>query len=152
MTTIAYNFKDKQIAVDSRCSSGSVIISDTANKVIINDLGIWFFAGTVADRAQLVTLSIGDHATHDIDGAALLIRDDEVFLVYIDGEDFRYCEVKADCNDTLGSGGMFALAAMDFDMTAAEAVAYAMQRDVYTGGAIQVYDMHGIMDSEISKY
>ncbi len=151
MTTIAYNFKDKQIAVDSRCSAGSIIINDNANKVIVNDIGIWFFAGTVADRAQLVTLKQGDHATHDIDGGALLIRDGEVFLVYIDGEDFRYCEVPADCNDTLGSGGMFALSAMDFGCTAAEAVAYAMQRDLFTGGAIQVYDMHGIIDSEISK-
>ena len=151
MTTIALNFKDGQIAVDSRCSAGSVIVSDSANKVIVNDLGVWFFAGTVADRAQLVTLSPGDHATHDIDGGALLIKDGEVFLVYIDGEDFRYCEVKCDCNDTLGSGGVFALAAMDFGLSASEAVGYAMQRDIYTGGAIQVYNLNGIIEPEISK-
>jgi len=150
MTTIAYNFEDKQVSVDSRCTSGTLINSDNANKVTINNLGIWFFAGSIADRAELVTLSHGDVASHPLEGNAILIRDEEAFLVYIE-EDGRYCEVPLECNETLGSGSSFALAAMDFGCSAAEAVAYAMTRDIGTGGTIQLYDMSGIIDSEISK-
>lgn len=149
MTTIAFNFKDKQIAVDSRCTSGMLINNDNANKVIENKLGIWFFAGSVADRLQLVSMQPGESTEHDLDGAAILIRDGEVFTVYLD--DGRYCEVLLDCNETMGSGSPYALAAMDFGCSAYDAVAYAMKRDIGTGGAIQLYDMHGIIEPEISK-
>lgn len=150
MTTIAFNFKDKQVAVDSRCTKGLTIVSDSYNKVIENKLGIWFFAGSVSDRLELCNLSHNETASHCLDGAAILIRDGEVFTVFTD-DDGRYCEIPLEHNSTMGSGEEYALAAMDFDMSAAEAIAYAMQRDIATGGAIQVYDMHGIMDSEISK-
>ncbi len=150
MTTIAFNFKDKEIAVDSRCTKGLTIVSDSYEKALINELGIWFFCGTVADRLELCNLKPNETASHCLSGCAMLIRDGEAFEVYTD-EDGRYCEQPMEQDSTLGSGEEFALAAMDFGLSAAESVAYAMQRDVCTGGAIQVYDMHGIIDSEISK-
>jgi len=45
------------------------------------------------------------------------------------------------CNESLGSGGWFAMAAVDLGKTARESVEYAMTRDVYTGGKVHVYDI-----------
>jgi ATP-dependent protease HslVU (ClpYQ) peptidase subunit len=150
MTTIVFNFKDSEVAVDSRCTKGLTIVSDNYDKVIENKLGIWFFAGTVSDRQELCNLSPNETASHSLDGAAILIRDGAAFTVYTD-EDGRYCETPLEHNSSMGSGEEFALAAMDFGLSAAEAVGYAMQRDIATGGAIQVYNLNGIIEPEISK-
>ena len=40
----------------------------------------------------------------------------------------------------IGSGAEFAMSAMDFGMTAKEAVEYTMTRDIYTGGEVTVFD------------
>lgn len=42
----------------------------------------------------------------------------------------------------IGSGGHFALAAMDFGKTPEEAVRYAATRDIHTGGTITVLELH----------
>ena len=44
-------------------------------------------------------------------------------------------------NDSAGSGGEFAIAALDMGKTAKEAVEYAMTRDFYSGGKVHVYDI-----------
>jgi len=42
-----------------------------------------------------------------------------------------------------GSGGEFALAAMDLGQTAQQAVKFASKRDLFTGGKIQSYKLKG---------
>jgi ATP-dependent protease HslVU (ClpYQ) peptidase subunit len=41
----------------------------------------------------------------------------------------------------MGSGELFALAAMDFGKSAGESVEYAKTRCIYTGGKVHVYDI-----------
>ena len=50
----------------------------------------------------------------------------------------RSCELRADKPFATGSGGHFALAAMDLGLSAEEAVKYASTRDMYTNDTIQV--------------
>ncbi len=44
---------------------------------------------------------------------------------------------------TLGSGGCYALTAMDMGATAKEAVKMAMKRDTGTGGRVRTYKLNG---------
>jgi len=69
----------------------------------------------------------------------MLINDNKVFGVSV--EDGRCSHSEYKYNKTMGSGSDFALSAMDFGKSAKEAVEYAMTRDIYTGGNVQVIDV-----------
>jgi len=138
MTTVAYHHKDKQIAIDSRTTGGSEILTDNVDKTLKNEIGLWFFSGSACDEADLAKLKHNDHVKPVPDCSALLIKDGEVYLVHV--EDSGYCcYTKLTYNYTLGSGGRFATGAMDHGKLAKEAVQYAMTRDVYTGGKVRVF-------------
>ena len=140
MTTVAYSHKYKQIAIDSRITSNGTIRSDCYDKVIENDIGIWFFTGKCCDDSHLAVLKHNDHVDIIPDTTALLISDGNVYLVLVNSDGF--CEwFKTEHDVAYGSGQDFALAAMDFGKTPKESVEYAMTRDFYTGGAVQLYDV-----------
>jgi len=138
MTTMAYNHKDKEVAIDSRITSNGTIRTDKYNKVLINDLGTWLFTGSCCDVEDLAVLRHNDHVDVIPDCTALLIHEKEMYLVSVNSD--GYCEwFKTEHNCAYGSGGDFALSALDFGKTAKESVKYAMTRDIYTGGKIQVF-------------
>lgn len=139
MTTIAYHHQDQQIAVDSRLTSDDAILDDNYNKIVINELGTWVLAGCISEYELFITLKPGDNAGRHLDSQAFLIRDGKVFLVL--NTDGRYSESPVTYNDAQGCGYRFAIAAMDFGKSAKEAVEYAMTRDIYTGGNVQVVDV-----------
>lgn len=56
MTTLAYNHKDKQIACDSRTTSGSLIISDKHLKMQQVDGVKFFLCGSVPDYDLLIDM------------------------------------------------------------------------------------------------
>jgi ATP-dependent protease HslVU (ClpYQ) peptidase subunit len=139
MTTIVYDHKNKQIACDSRITGGGLILTDCATKFKENDKGLWFFAGIKADVSQLIELEHNSKPEVKPDCSALLIKDKKCFLVAFNGD---YCSISEnDYNHSIGSGDVWALAAIDMGKTAKEAVEYAMTRDVYTGGKVHVYDI-----------
>ncbi len=140
MTTIAYHHKDKQIAVDGRVTAGGAIADDNYNKIITNKLGIWVCSGSSADCESLAMLKLGDNAGRDLESTALLVREGKVFLALTE-KDGRYSESPVTYNDAQGCGYRFAIAAMDHGKSAKEAIEYAMTRDIYTGGKIQVIDV-----------
>ena len=140
MTTLVYDHARKQIAIDSRISSNGTIRTDSYNKIIKNDIGTWFFTGKCCDNELLSTLRHDDKVDIAPDATALLIHDKKVYLVLVNDE--GYCEwFKTEHDCAYGSGQDFALAALDFGTTAKEAVEYAMTRDIYTGGRVQVVDV-----------
>ena len=49
MTTIAYHHKDRQIAYDSRCTSGGLILTDSFDKKMEHGKGIYFLSGSTSD-------------------------------------------------------------------------------------------------------
>lgn len=138
MTTIAYNHKDKEIAVDSRFTKSDLITTDKGNKVIKRDGVTFIMAGSCKDYEKLVDAYLGaPNSFNSIECSAFVI---DKCVVYEYGFDCNKnaCKEVADGNMTLGSGGDFALSAMDFGCSAKDAVKYAMTRDIYSGGKVRV--------------
>ena len=145
MTTIAYNHKERKIAVDSRQTAGNFIYSDKALKIESNEHGSWFIAGSVVDIDSIIA-GIGkpkrgrfsklenagsfDGIVCDSDGNVFEFYHGEDNLMVLDMTESGAC----------GSGRDYATAAMDFGKSCKEAVEYAMTRDSATGGKVLVFD------------
>lgn len=141
MTTIAYNHKDKQIAVDSRSTSGgSVIITDEAEKLEIVDGVMFFLCGSVCDYDLFIKMYFGEKSDVVPECDAFSIDGGAVYRCGVSCEGL-FWKQKTLNNDALGSGYKFALSAMDFGKDAKGAVEYAKTRDIYTGGEVKVYDI-----------
>lgn len=144
MTTIVFDYENKQIAVDGRMTNGhGVIASDSANKTIKNDAGLWFIAGAVSDRVDIVKLAHNDECKMIPDCSALLLSGGIVYLVHVNDKAICSHE-ELTTNESLGSGYKFAIAALDFGKSAKEAVEYAITKDCYSGGDIHVYNLSGM--------
>lgn len=142
MTTIVYDHKNKQIAIDSRLTKGgTTIISDDHIKWIKNDVGLWFFCGDVCDQDLFMSYHDKELVKQDVTLAcsAFLVINKTVYSVYMEGGYF--CKIELTHSDCKGSGELLALSALDFGKTAKESIDYAMTRDMFTGGYIHVYDI-----------
>jgi ATP-dependent protease HslVU (ClpYQ) peptidase subunit len=139
MTTIVYDHENKQVACDGRLTGGNLIITDESIKFKENDKGMWFFTGSKSDESQLMELSHNDKPDIKPDCSALLVKDKKCYLVTFNGD---YCSVSEnEYPHSIGSGGDFAIAAIDMGNTAKEAVEYAITRDSGSGGKVTVYDV-----------
>ncbi len=140
MTTIVLDYKNKQIAIDSRMTTSRMISTDKKVKWITNDNGIYFITGSVCDHVGITQLKHNEKIDTSPSAEAFLVtKEGEVYYVYMADE---YCEWEPQSsNCCIGSGGDFALAALDFGKTSKEAVNYAMKRDYRTGGKVHVYDI-----------
>ena len=142
MTTIVYNHKDKQIAVDSRITKGgSTIITDEGKKFLIDNVGVWFLSGDVCDQEGFIKCYGKELEQQQVtfNCSAFLVIGKEVYSVYMD--DGYFCKILVDHNESKGSGELLSLAALDHGRTAKEAIEYAMTRDMFTGGKINIYDI-----------
>jgi len=140
MTTISYNHHDKQIAVDSRVVSNGLVRSDSFDKTVKNEFGLWIFCGSAADTKDLCVLKHNDKVDPLPDCSAFLIAHGKCYDVIVNND--GYCEYfELSFNEAKGSGTELALAAMDFGKSAKEAVEYAMTRDIYSGGEVRVFDV-----------
>lgn len=138
MTTIAFNYKDKEIAVDSRESAGNRIVNDKCNKVLIRNGVKFIICGASADREMFIDYYFSENKTDLVPECTGMAIDKGVgYYVTVNGDGVS-CRQEMVCNETMGSGGDFALAAMDFGCSARDAVKYAMKRDSRTGGKIRV--------------
>ena len=140
MTTIVYDHKNKQIAVDSRTTSGGTVMNDSSIKYKEKDGLMWFFCGKVGESDAFIgSFKELTPSLEFIDVTAFFVDDKNVYLATADNGVYRSCLV--DFNNSLGSGCEFALSAVDLGKTAKGAVEYAMTRDIYTGGKVHVYDI-----------
>ena len=138
MTTIVYDHKARQIAVDGRSTGDEIIQSDEFVKYLFTCDQAWFFCGATGDFQKLLDAFSGKqigkcHAN------AIIVIDKQVFKCGVDEDGFWKEKVKHNCS--IGSGHKFGLAALDHGKSAKEAVEYASKRDIYTGGKITVYDI-----------
>jgi len=140
MTTVAYNHKDKQVAVDSRYSRAEIISTDKGDKTRKNDRGLWIFAGQPCDYADLMKLNKGDKVDIRPQCGAFLISNGKCYCIDTDEEGY-YSEELLDDDFTMGSGQWFALSALDLGKSAKESVTYAKTRDMHTGGRVRVFDV-----------
>jgi 20S proteasome alpha/beta subunit len=144
MTTLAYSRKENVIAVDSRCTSGGIAISNKSNKWITKGKNVYFFCGDVADVERLVDLiedgieqlEEGEH----LDATVILALPDPMTF-YVDDSIIKTYKLHYDDYTAYGTGAPWALSAFDHGATAKKAVEYAMTRDIYTGGKVVQYDL-----------
>lgn len=148
MTTIAYNHKDQEIAYDSRTSMDGIVIFDSAIKMTESNDVLFFFCGKACDESLAIKSYFGEEIK--------LIPEVSGFV--FDKGNFYYISFSDECilhkypinhDMAIGSGGHFALSAMDFGCNAEDAVKYAATRDIYTGGKINVFKakaLNGVND------
>ena len=141
MTTIIYDHKNKQVSCDSREVAGNMICSDNVLKHFELNGDVWFCAGSASDGKVFAQSAKHNTVSPEYsDCTAIMIRGKKAHIVAVDDEGV-YKIQELEMSEGIGSGGRFALSAIDFDKTAKEAVEYAMTRDVYTGGKVHVYDI-----------
>lgn len=145
MTTIAYDHKERKIAVDSRQSAGTFIYSDNAMKIDVNEHGHWFLSGSVVD-VEAVIDGIGKPKQGRfprIEGVkefAGIVCDfaGDVFEFYSSNDHLMVMTMNE--SGAVGSGLDYATAAMDFGKSCDDAIRYAMTRDNATGGKVLIFD------------
>ena len=142
MTTIVYDHKNKQIAVDSRATRGDIICSDSESKFEFIDGQIWFFSGVIADKELLVSWFSDKEQKPTLvpECCSIVIIKGKAYLNTV-GEHGAAYQSELTFSDAIGSGSSFALAALDHGKTAKQAVEYAAKRDPFTGGKITVFDV-----------
>lgn len=142
MTTIAY--KDNIIAYDSRTTQGPVITDDETEKRIEKEDHIFFGTGYATDVERLIDLFL-ENAEYNKDlsyEAAIFVITPELELWQASvepDEGFWKSKKRLDNVWAMGSGGDFALTAMDMGASAKEAVEMAAKRDTGTGGLVREY-------------
>jgi len=140
MTTIVYDHKNKQIACDSRTTNGWMIITDDAIKYKSEGDLMWFLSGRAGEAETFITnFKELEDAHKSLDNVGYFIDNKVVYLANINEGVFRSCDMT--CNSGVGSGGDWALSALDFGKTAKEAVEYAITKDFGSGGKVHVYDI-----------
>lgn len=139
MTTIVYDHKNGVIACESRQTQLGLIMSDGDVKCSRIDGELYVGSGNIQEISDLThALRVCDTAIDAGNDAQLFYtRDGKVRGCCADNGNVVNFDVTT--SDSLGSGGLWALAAMDFGCTAKEAVKYAITRDIYSGGKVHVY-------------
>lgn len=152
MTTIAY--KDGIIAYDSRSTRDRVVISDKSSKKNETEKYIYFYSGSVDEIHQFIDLH-ENNTKYDMPICVnAFIVDKETNRVFYSGVSNESTptgepalrlwkhEIDYDGINAIGSGWVQAFTAMDLGMSAKKAVEYAATRDIYTGGEINIFEIH----------
>lgn len=145
MTTIVYNHKTKTIAYDSRITKGSVIVSDAREKRVLRDDIDFFCSGADSDIPELIDCYIEGRlkSERSLEANAIFVKDGNAFILICTNDlEIIHCLLQE--NESLGSGGEWAIAALDFGCDAVNAVEYAATKDIYTGGKINIFEIAGV--------
>ena len=143
MTTIVYDHKNKLIACDSLITKSSgVISSDVYEKFRYIGAELFFIAGMLCDFDLFIEFKNGRTDTNKgiPEISAFKFFCNSVYECNVNCQGY-YEELKVEFNASIGSGSSFALAALDFGKSAAEAVEYAATKDCFTGGLVRVFDV-----------
>ena len=137
MTTIAY--KDRVMAADSRetsiCDGESpMVLNDDCTKIFKLSDGSLFGASRGSEEIERLHQSLVDNLPppklEDING--LLVKPDETIWLY---EGNIWQKIRQTYY-AVGSGSLFAFAAMDAGASAIEAAEIGAKRDPYSGGKV----------------
>ena len=141
MTTIAY--RDGVIAYDSRAVQHDMVVSNTFPKMFEYKDHIFFVAGDVADYSGFANDMVAGKQSKEWEVSAFMVcPDGKLWMTGGGGGAWRF-ELPLTETAAIGSGMAFALAGMDFGLSAKKAVKYAMTRDPFTGGKVRTYMVGG---------
>lgn len=151
MTTIVYDAKKHQIAVDSRATANGLIVTDECQKWHITDDFVFFLAGAVHE-IELVHQYYPNIQFEGSSSCQGFVYERATNRLYSVGwHEGRQINNHITYNFAFGSGMHYALAALDMGRTAKSAVEAAFKRDTGSGGKINVFDLekfHTPDDSE----
>lgn len=139
MTTIAYD--GRYIACDSRLSSDGHVVTDKCEKFHENDDWILFWSGALHQVDLFVNIFMANREFNDEPEVWMIgfnKSTKDVWNIYVKDKKFKKETMK--WKDGRGRGACYAIGAMDFGASAAEAVKIAMSRDCSTGGLIRCFD------------
>lgn len=139
MTTVAYNHKDKQIAVDSRLTCGDLIVSDKAEKFTYDKGSLFFFSGFSCDTKKLIDAYNGADVAGDIGAGAIVVSNGTVSLVTFEDRQIMITSLGYDY--AIGRGDEFAISAMSLGLNVKQAVEHSAKHMTSTGGKIHLYDI-----------
>lgn len=150
MTTIAY--KDGVIAYDSRQTAAEIIVDDTIDKHYFVNNAHFFVTGDTSVLALDNLFNADYGGTFVSDTEALVVRNNKLYLrIFHKNKCYDYLLDRTRCY-AIGSGGAFALAAMDMGVGAVKAVMQAMLRDPFTGGKVRVFNIDELQnDTEVTS-
>lgn len=140
MTTIAYHHESKTMAWDSRRTVNGLITSDSAQKQVTRSGVMFWMTGCICDFELFISMYFGEKSDIVPECEALIWDGKSLFFSGVSGECIFWKEA-IDCNFAIGSGQVFAYAAMDFNCNAVDAVEYAKTRDCYTGGRVNSHTL-----------
>lgn len=147
MTTIAYKHSERTIAVDSRATGNGVVSTDNKEKIIHRDDLVFVVTGLTCDIELFIQYYQGRHNTDLIPEADGLVIDGGVLYKAHVNSDGVLCKFEVEWDVADGSGGQFALAAMDHGKSARDAVEYAKTRCIYTGGEVKTICLDDFISS-----
>lgn len=155
MTTIVYCHKKREIAVDGRVTAGTVIVTDSFDKCIKRDGHYFFLSCGMADMDNVVNAYLNKAAEWAGANFTALIETPDHRVLEFYNVDSKLHTIPVTYNAACGSGGDWALAALDFGCTALDAVKYAMKKDSGTGGDIYLHQVPKQVDvgsSDVSAH
>ena len=142
MTTIAYHHKTKTLAVDSRMTDcNGVIIFDDLDKIKVRGDKKFVCCGVWADVDPVIDAFLNEK-TSKLKADGYFVENGVAFAFGSDNDGPWQYELTMDC--AIGSGYIFAMAAMDFGENAVGAIEYAKTRDSATGGDVAVIELEGL--------
>lgn len=142
MTTIVTD--SKQIAFDSMGVRGKTIVNTPSMKMREKDEHYFFLSGACTFMDLFIECFFSKEEAKEWDNvsAFILKPDKTIWVASFDGEGFVFEDYIMEGEIyAIGSGEEFAISALDLGKTPKEAVEYAMTRDIYTGGDVNVFDI-----------
>ena len=140
MTTIAFSYKQGTVAYDSRATGGSYIYTDEMDKAMKMKGRTFLLAGTVADREEIVVsyLTEGKELREDISVSGLVLEHKTKTVYMLTSDDGMLQVTEMDHDMAIGSGGQYAITALDCGLSSKDAVKMAAKRDACTGGKVRM--------------
>ena len=157
MTTIAYD--GKTLVSDSRSSIGDTIYEEDAQKIFTNvgPFAVVGIAGSYQDATDIMkTITEFTRVDHIRSIPSDELGECALLGITYEGELWSYagdasCQLREDMPFAVGSGGPYALAAMDLGLSAEDAVKYASTRDMFTNDRTQVANLIPAEELEDNK-
>lgn len=143
MTTLAWD--GRHLAADGRLTSGDLILTDDDCKISITNNMVIAFCGSTSDYKMLSDAIANNEnkSGKDLGSSALFLESADSCALFscstTSNGEFWKCSCEG-FNRAIGSGGAFAITAMDTGLNAMEAVKMAIMRDIYSGGTIRYFD------------
>lgn len=137
MTTIVYH--ENIIACDSRETDGSLITTDSFNKITKKNGVVFVCSGADCDLERFIEAYNGIETKGSIRVRSIIDDHGTVYVAGVDDDDGFWKEEITGRPYAIGNGEKYAWTALDLGCTAVEAVKMAMKRDIHTGGRVRIH-------------